>query len=90
MFFQNHKVFWNGEVFIQADVGTSLADIFKGLNEIGYRGAPSEWIKDLRKSNDEKETANQTKMVENTPDGYLNPLKILQCLDKVSFFKNNC
>lgn len=63
-----------------------MAEISKGLNEIGYKGAPSEWIKDLRKRNDDKENANQTKMFENTPDGYLNPLKVLECLDKASFF----
>lgn len=65
-----------------------MSKIAKCLKEDGYQAAHKEWITELRKRNDETENRNNTKMVENTSDGYLNPLKVLQTLDKVNFFVN--
>uniref|UniRef100_A0A915DVR5 2-hydroxyacyl-CoA lyase 2 n=1 Tax=Ditylenchus dipsaci TaxID=166011 RepID=A0A915DVR5_9BILA len=81
--YKNHKIFWQGSVFVQADVASTLEGIYQALNKKEWNGAPKDWIQELRSRDEDKESANQRKMTEKTEDGYLNPLKILSQLNQV-------
>lgn len=72
---------------MQADVGFSLFEILRSLQQVGYEGAPQEWMSELRERNDVKDAEIARKCEEPTCDGYMNPLKALSVLDKVTFFK---
>uniref|UniRef100_A0A7E4UPP9 2-hydroxyacyl-CoA lyase 2 n=1 Tax=Panagrellus redivivus TaxID=6233 RepID=A0A7E4UPP9_PANRE len=80
---KNKGIFWNPTALVQADVGTTLSEILANLEGRGWKGAPSDWIESLVVREKEKEVANAKKMNEPTADGNLNPLSVLQKLDKV-------
>ncbi|KAI1727602.1 thiamine pyrophosphate enzyme, central domain-containing protein [Ditylenchus destructor] len=81
--YKNHNIFWKGTAFLQADVGLTLEALENCLQTKSWKGAPVQWINELRTRDNEKESSNETKMSERTPDGFLNPLAILSNLDKV-------
>ena len=80
---KNEKIFWKSTALLQSDVGTTLVDLQRVLQQRGWKGAPSDWLKTLQDRELEKESSNLTKMKEELPDGNLNPLSLLSQLDKV-------
>jgi len=70
---------------IEADVGLTLAGIQERLNGMGgWKGAPSDWISNLREQESQKELHNTYMMAETRMDGgYWNPLSVLSQLENV-------
>uniref|UniRef100_A0A0N5A4U2 2-hydroxyacyl-CoA lyase 2 n=1 Tax=Parastrongyloides trichosuri TaxID=131310 RepID=A0A0N5A4U2_PARTI len=79
---KNEKVFWNSELLIKADVGSTLKKLLNAKRHTTISDW-KEWIEKLRKRDDDKEAENQKKMVELNSNGGLNPLNILSQLDSV-------
>lgn len=79
---KNHKVFWNGEILIQADVGFTLFEVYKSLQKVDYKSSLSEWIKNLRDRDENKERNIEKKSFEKANNNRYNPLSFLRALDK--------
>ena len=78
----NARVFWTPTLAVEADPGSFIKQLTKSLN--GYSCDPA-WPKELKNRDDEKEAANASKSEEDISDGrnLLNPLKVLQVVEKV-------
>ncbi|CEF65358.1 Cysteine-rich repeat and Thiamine pyrophosphate enzyme, C-terminal TPP-binding domain and Thiamine pyrophosphate enzyme, central domain and Thiamine pyrophosphate enzyme, N-terminal TPP-binding domain-containing protein [Strongyloides ratti] len=79
---KNEKVFWNGDLLIKADVGSSLKKL---LYSKRHTTTPNinDWIDTLRKRDNDKEEENKKKIEEKNINGGLNPLKVLSHLDSI-------
>ncbi|XP_071853621.1 2-hydroxyacyl-CoA lyase 2-like [Apostichopus japonicus] len=69
----NAGVMWRPALAVQADVGSFLLEVSKGLT--GFN-CSSEWIQSLKVRDEEKETSN-LKKAEDKVNHFLNPLKVL-------------
>lgn len=75
----NAGVMWNPTLAVQADVGSFLVEVSKGV--AGY-SCSKDWIQTLRARDAEKETAN-LKKAEDKVNHFLNPLKVLYQVEEV-------
>ncbi|XP_074594982.1 2-hydroxyacyl-CoA lyase 2-like [Brevipalpus obovatus] len=74
---KNQPFFWKATLSINADVGKFMI----GLQEkLGHGQVDSDWLKELRQLDDERETQ-IAKKIEASTDRHLNPLKVLSKLE---------
>jgi acetolactate synthase-like protein len=78
---KNAGTFWKASVSIQADVGSTLVALNQLLKQRQYK-VPDEWVDSLRSTDEAKEAANSKKSLETSMDGNLNPLLVLEKLDR--------
>nr|CDJ90284.1 Thiamine pyrophosphate enzyme domain containing protein [Haemonchus contortus] len=78
---KNEGTFWNADVSVQADVGSTLVQIANRIEKAAYK-VPPEWIDELRSREDDKEAKNAAKSTEELTHGFVNPLNFLVRLDK--------
>ncbi|VDM50185.1 unnamed protein product [Toxocara canis] len=80
---KNEGLFWKASQVIQADIGSTLAQLADHLCGNGFKGAPAEWLSTLSESERTKNLVNEKKIMEKSRDGNLNPLRVLSLVDKV-------
>lgn len=68
---------------MQADVGLTLAALQEQMTKRGWKGGPREWTEKLRAKENEKEAQTVKKMAQKPSDGHMNPLVLLDAMDKV-------
>jgi len=77
--YRNSDMFWKPAVAVECDVGTFLVELSKTAD--GHVWDP-EWIKTLRKRDQDKEETNAKMAAEDT-ETHLNPLALLSALEDV-------
>jgi hypothetical protein len=82
---KNHGVYWDAAATIKADVGLTLVALREQMAKHKWRGGPHEWTEKLRANEDEKEAQMVKKMAVKPCDGHLNPLVLLEAMNKVCF-----
>ncbi|KAJ1345520.1 hypothetical protein KIN20_000074 [Parelaphostrongylus tenuis] len=78
---KNEKTFWNADISVHADVASTLVEVAKLVEQVGYK-VPNEWLYELKRRDNEKEEANAAKMADELVNGLINPLNFLARLDK--------
>jgi acetolactate synthase-like protein len=76
---KNSPLQWKATLAVEADAGSFLVLLADMLSDYDY---PEEWVKMLRERDEEKETANKKK-AQQPSRKYLNPLKLLYCVEEV-------
>ncbi|XP_033108878.1 acetolactate synthase-like protein [Anneissia japonica] len=71
--YKNTDAFWKPSLAVQADVGSFLVSLQKGLKKFK---CDEEWVKSLKSKDEEKEEANRKKATE-AVNKFLNPLQVL-------------
>lgn len=82
IFAQNHDLFWHAAATLQADVALTLEALQTEMAKSRWR-APTEWSELLRRRETETERKNKQKLAVCPEDGHLNPLVLLDAMDKV-------
>uniref|UniRef100_A0A183BXR8 2-hydroxyacyl-CoA lyase 2 n=1 Tax=Globodera pallida TaxID=36090 RepID=A0A183BXR8_GLOPA len=79
---KNHGVFWQSAVALQADVALSLVALQATMADRRWQ-SPRGWTELLHKRETETEANNAKKMAVCPTDGHINPLVLLDAMDKV-------
>lgn len=77
---KNSDMFWKPKIAAQADVGSFLWALSEELGK-DWKGAPEAWTASLRVRDAAKEAKN-AEMAKDVPQAHLNPIKVLQELEK--------
>ncbi|KAL3119442.1 hypothetical protein niasHT_002530 [Heterodera trifolii] len=79
---KNHGVFWQSAVAVQADVALTLVGLRTEMAARGWQ-SPRGWAELLRGREAETEAKNEKRMAQRPADGHMNPLVLLDAMNKV-------